>query len=115
MGLKSRWTMKVDRLGLLADVELGFLVRVYKYGSLSTQPMVHNNLVITDINVELINVQDLDNNQDAESDTPDEGIAEVDLAQFNTLFLLNDVEESTQQQSQSELIFLSLYSSDDEI
>lgn len=36
MDLKHRWTMKVDRLGLLDTVELGFLIRVYKFGSRKT-------------------------------------------------------------------------------
>ena len=67
MDLKYKWTIKVDSLGLLGDVELSYFIRVYKFGSLMNQPMLNDGLTITNEIVELSDVEDLDVDSDADT------------------------------------------------
>ena len=68
MDLKQKWTMKVDSLGILDDVQLGFFVRVYVFGSLMQQMPTTAPLLITNEIVDLLDVEDLDANSDNEVD-----------------------------------------------
>ena len=79
MHLKNKWTIKVDQLGLLNDVEISYFIRVYTFGSFMNQPMLNDALTITNEIVELSDVEDLDVNSDVDTiNTPNENL-EINL------------------------------------
>jgi hypothetical protein len=86
--LKHKWTMKVDSLGLLGDVELSFLIRVYTFSTLMSQPMLNDGLTITNEIVELPDVEELD--VDSDADTISNNIENIENIDINLVFAQDD-------------------------